>query len=185
MKIRIKWKPPSAIKSRTQRVAQRVVFCLYLVTLALLTAALTMRFAIHGTEVQVPDVVGLSVADAVRHTASQHLKATVADHFYSQTISAGSILSQSPAAGETVRRDWIVRLVVSRGPQKISIPNVIGLTQRDATLAIREAHLDLGNIAVLSYPAAKPGTVIAQDPPGEDHGIDRPRVSLLIAAQPD
>jgi beta-lactam-binding protein with PASTA domain len=185
MKIRIHSKPPSAAMTRAQRIFQRLVICLYLVTLALVAAALTMRIAVHGTEVQVPDLTSMPVTDAVRRAAAEHLNATVADHFYSSTVPAGSIVSQTPAAGETVRRDWIVRLVVSLGPQKISIPSVIGLSQRDATLAIREAHLDLGNIAVLPYPAAKPGTVIAQDPPGEDKSVDRPRVSLLVAAQPD
>jgi len=151
--------------------------------IALFSAALTMRLAIHGSEVRVPDFTGVDIAQAMQRISDLGLNATVADHLSSQTIPAGNIAAQSPPPGSNVRHEWIVRLVVSLGPQKVSIPNVVGLSQRDATLTIREAHLDLCNIAVLPWPTAKPGTVIAQDPPEQNHGADRPRVSLLIAAE--
>lgn len=168
---------------RTQRTFRRLVICLGLLAVALVAAAITMRVAIHGAEVQVPELTGMTVADAMRLAASNGLSATIADRFYSPTVPVGNVLTQFPEAGATVRREWIVRLVESLGPQKISIPNVTGMTQRDAVLAIRKAHLDLGTIALLPYPAAKPGTVIAQDPPAEAHGMDRPRVSLLLASE--
>jgi hypothetical protein len=164
------------------RLLRTATMAMVLLMVALLSAVTAMRFAIHGAEVTVPQFVGVPVADAVRQAADAGLSATVDDSFYSTDIPAGEVLSQLPDPGTVVRHEWNVRLVESLGPQKVTIPNVIGQDERQAMLNIRLAHLDLGTLATTSYPGAKPGTVIAQDPPAAAHGVDRPRVSLLIAS---
>lgn len=170
------------IPARHQLVFRRVVLAMGLLAVALVAAVITMRLAIHGAEVEVPDFRGQTAADAIRHAADAGLSATIADRAYSNTAPIGTVVSQFPEPEAMVRRDWIVRLVQSLGPQMVAVPRVTGLQQREAVLAIRKAHLDLGTVAVLPYLAAPAGTVIAQDPPPSDHGGDRARVALLIAS---
>jgi beta-lactam-binding protein with PASTA domain len=174
--------PPKDILSpRTRLWFRRAVVCVGLLAVASIAAVLTMRLAIHGAEVKVPDLRGLTAADAMKRAADAGLSATIADRFYSPTTPLGTVLTQFPEPGASVRRDWIIRLVESLGPQSVSIPNVTGMAQRDAVLAIRHAHLDLGTVAVVPYPLAAGGTVIAQDPAASDHQVDRARLSLLLA----
>lgn len=174
---------PLRPSTRAQLLFRRAVVCMGLLAVAMVSALITMRLAIHGAEVQVPDLRGMTAADAIKRASDMGLSATIADRFYSADIPLGDVLTQFPAPGATVRGDWIVRLVESLGPQSISVPQVSGMSQRDAVLAIRKAHLDLGSVAVVPYSGAPAGTVIAQDPPAGAHQVDRPRVALLIASE--
>ena len=70
-----------------------------LVVAALLAAIATMRFAIHGAEVQVPALKGMTVAEARSQTSGLRLNLDVDNRYYSGDVAAGHILTQSPAAG--------------------------------------------------------------------------------------
>jgi beta-lactam-binding protein with PASTA domain len=154
---------------------------LLLCVVALLSALTTMHFAIHGAEVSVPDFRGLTVADAMRKAASLDLNLSVDNRFYSAEMPSGRVLTQSPASGTVVRREWHVRVTQSLGPQRVAIPNILGQPERAATIAIRRAGFDLRNVAHMPYPGATPGTVIAQNPAPDAEGIEQPNMSLLIA----
>ncbi len=155
-----------------------------LVAVALLAAITTMHFAIHGAEVQVPALQGMTVADARSQTAGVGLNLAVDNRYYSSEVAAGHILTQSPSAGSVVRREWHVRVSESLGPQKVAVPDVLGDDERVAGLTLRRAGLEVGKTAHLPFPHATPGTVIAQDPPAHAQGISSPSVNLLVA-QPD
>jgi beta-lactam-binding protein with PASTA domain len=153
---------------------------LALLAVALLSAFLTMRLVIHGREVEVPNVAGLTVADAGRAAARLGLNLNLENHFYSTTTPAGRVLSQYPAPGTRVRREWVLRITESIGPQRVSVPNVVGQTEREASVTIRRLALELGTVAYI--PAAGPtGVVLAQTPTPDAAGVDGPRISLLVS----
>jgi eukaryotic-like serine/threonine-protein kinase len=158
---------------------------LLLVAVALLAAIITMQFAIHGAEVQVPSLKGMTVADARSETAGLGLNLAVDNRYYSGDVPAGHILSQSPEPGTVVRREWRVRVAESLGPQKVEVPDTVGSDERVAVLELRRAGLEVGTVAHLPYAAANEGTVLAQDPPPHAQGIEQPTVSLLVAAADD
>jgi beta-lactam-binding protein with PASTA domain len=160
-------------------------FVMLLVAIALLAAITTMHFAIHGAEVQVPALQGMTVADARSQTSGLGLNLAVDNRYYSGDVAAGHILTQSPAAGTVVRREWRVRVAESLGPQKVDVPDAVGKDQRIASLTLRRAGLEVGTTAQLPWSKAAPGTVLAQDPPAHAQGISRPSVNLLVAAQGD
>jgi beta-lactam-binding protein with PASTA domain len=153
-----------------------------LIAVAMLSAITTMHFAIHGAEVQVPLLKGMTVAEAHSQAAGMGLNLIVDNRYYSGDVAAGHILSQSPAPGTVVRREWRVRVSESLGPQKVDVPDTIGNDQRVATLQLRRVGLDVGTVAHLPDAAVPEGTVISQDPPPHAQGIERPSVSLLVAA---
>jgi beta-lactam-binding protein with PASTA domain len=155
-----------------------------LVAVAMLAAITTMHFAIHGAEVQVPVLKGMTVADARSVTAGLGLNMNVDNRYYSGDVAAGHILSQSPAPGTVVRREWQVRVAESLGPQMVDVPNTVGLDQRVAELDLRRAGLEVGTTARLPDASAAEGTVLAQDPPAHAQDIANPTVDLLIA-EPD
>ena len=158
---------------------------LLLLAVALMSAVVTMHFAIHGAEVQVPALKDMTVADALSETAGLGLYLDVDNRYYSGEVAAGHILSQSPAPGTVVRREWHVRVSESLGPQKVDVPDTVGADERVAALELRRAGLEIGEIARLPYSDAAEGTVLAQDPPAHAQGIEQPSVNLLVAAQDD
>jgi eukaryotic-like serine/threonine-protein kinase len=156
-----------------------------LVAVALLAAITTMHFAIHGAEVQVPALQGMTVADARSQTAGLNLNLAVDNRYYSGDVAAGHILTQSPVAGTVVRREWRVRVAESLGPQRVDVPDTVGKDQRVAAISLRRVGLEAGTTAQLPWAGAQPGTVLAQDPPAHAQGISRPSVNLLVAASDD
>ena len=158
---------------------------LLLVAVALLAAITTMHFAIHGAEVQVPALTGMTVADARSQTAGLGLNLDVDNRYYSADVAAGHILSQSPAAGTVVRREWLLRAAESLGPQKVDVPDMVGKDERVAALTLRRVGLEGGATARLPWGKTAEGTVLAQDPPAHAQGIARPRINLLLAAPGD
>jgi len=153
---------------------------LAMIAVALLSAFLTMRLAIHGREVEVPNVAGLTVAEANDTASKLGLHMNLENHFYSTATPAGRILSQFPAAGTKVRREWVMRVTESIGPQRVSVPNVVGETEREASVTIRRLALDLGTVAYIPAPGP-PGVVLAQTPTPAAEGVDGPRISLLVS----
>lgn len=156
-----------------------------LVLVGLLAAITTMHFAIHGAEVQVPALKGMTIADARSETAGLGLNLTVDNRYYSSEVAVGHILTQSPAPGTVVRREWHVRVSESLGPQKVEVPNTVGQDERMAALNLRRVGLAVGETAQLPIVGKPEGVVLAQDPPARAQGIEGPNVNLLVAAPPE
>jgi beta-lactam-binding protein with PASTA domain len=159
-----------------------VLLGLVLLMVALVSALTAMRLAIHGREVEVPKLVGLS-PEAARDAANESgLVVQVESRFYSADVSEGRVLSQLPPPGTQVRRGYRIRLAVSLGAQRGSVPNVVGQSRRAAEINIARRGLELGNVAVAQLPGLPPGQVVAQSPPPQAEGATSPKISLLVNA---
>jgi beta-lactam-binding protein with PASTA domain len=161
-----------------------VLLALALLVVALLSALTAMRLAIHGQEVVIPDLANKSPAEARLIAGQSGLDLSVERQFYSPTVPEGKILSQLPPAGSRVRRGWQVRVAESLGPQRVAIPNVLGQSQRAASINIRRRGLDIDAIARVQMPDAAPDQVLSQDPPPNASGVSTPKLSLLVALPP-
>jgi eukaryotic-like serine/threonine-protein kinase len=164
------------------RLFQFVILTLSLALIALTSAIVTMRFAIHGAEVKIPNFQGLTAQQALAKAAELGVEMTIDNRFYSAEVPAGRILSQSPAPGAVVRREWHVHCIESLGPQTVAIPNLTGQPQRAAIIELRRLGFEVGAVVRINS-AAPPETVIAQDPPAGAAGVEKPSVALLISDQ--
>ncbi len=162
-----------------------LLLVLVLMTVALFSALTAMRLAIHGREVTIPKLVGMSPFEAERAGAASGLQVVVERQFYSADIPEGRIMSQMPPPETKVRRGWSVRVAQSLGPQRVAIPNVTGGSERVAELNIRRRGLSLGSIAHLHLPDAPLDRVISQSPPANASGVSAPKISLLVSDGPD
>jgi beta-lactam-binding protein with PASTA domain len=156
-----------------------VLLTLVLLVVALVSALTAMRFAIHGREVSVPDLVGKTPAEARRIADAAGFQMEVERHYYSPSIPEGRILSQLPPPGTQVRRGWQIRVADSLGPQRVEIPNVLGESQRAAAINILRRGLDVGSVAQIEMRGPPPDQVLAQSPAPNASGIAAPKISLL------
>lgn len=158
---------------------------LVLVIVALASALTAMRFAIHGQEVQVPTLVGLTPADAVHAVSNLGLQIEVERQYYSPQVAEGRIMSQMPLPGAKVRRGWQVRVAQSLGPQRVAIPDVTKQSERAAEWNIRRRGLDLTSTAEMQLPGTPADQVLAQSPPANASQVAAPKTSLLITVAAD
>ncbi|HVP53466.1 MAG TPA: PASTA domain-containing protein [Candidatus Eisenbacteria bacterium] len=168
-----------------RRFLRWLVRVLVLIVVFMAAALTAMRFAIHGRQTAVPKVIGMTPRDAESALEANGLVLERSDRFYSAEVPAGRIVSQAPLPGEQVRRGWHVRVAESMGPQRVTIPDLTGDSERSAEINIRRRGLELGTMAVASIPDATPDQVVAQSPPANATNVSAPKVSMLIAATED
>jgi|SRR5271169_3363765 len=162
-----------------------LVRVLVLIVVFMAAALTSMRFAIHGRQTAVPKIVGMTPHDAETALEANGLVLERTDRFYSAEIPAGRIVSQVPSPGGQVRRGWHVRVAESMGPQRVTIPDLTGDSERSAEINIRRRGLEMGTMAVASIPDATADQVVAQSPPANATNVSAPKVSMLIAASED
>ena len=133
------------------RFLRTLLYGLILVVVGLISALTAMRFAIHGREVSVPKLTGLTAAEAQRIAAESGLAISRDQRFYSSDVPEGRIVSQLPPAGTRVRTGFRIRIAESLGPQKVEIPNLLGQSVRSAELNLKERGLELGSVARSSH----------------------------------
>ena len=162
------------------------LLALMLLVVALVSALTAMRFAIHTSEVVVPNLVGKTPVEGRKLAEDNGLQMEVERRYYSPTTPEGKILSQLPPASTQVRRGWQVRVALSLGPQRVEIPSLLGQSQRAAEINIRRRGLDLGAVAQLQIPGAPSDQVLSQSPLPNASGVSAPKISLLVtlASQP-
>jgi beta-lactam-binding protein with PASTA domain len=161
------------------------MLALALVVVALVSALTAMRFAIHGQEVEVPAVLGLTPPDAERSVSGLGFQIEVERQYYSATIPEGRIMTQMPLPGTKVRRGWQLRVAQSMGPQRVSIPDVTRQSERAAELNIRRRGLEVASITEIQLPGTPTDLVVAQSPPANASQVAAPKTSLLVTVTAD
>ncbi len=94
-----------------------------------------------GTEVQVPDVSGMDESSAQKKLEDAGLVVGTSNFVYSGSYDEGVVIETSPAAGSTVKKETEVIMSVSRGTQKVTVPNVVGMNDDDAQATLKSAGL--------------------------------------------
>jgi serine/threonine-protein kinase len=111
--------------------------------------------------VTVPDVVGKQKADAQAALQDAGLKVTV--HEASSSVAKGQTISQAPGAGSRVARGTRATITVSKGTQKITVPDVTGRKRSEAIGTLRNAGFAVRVTEVVGTDAQQ-GNVIDQSP---------------------
>jgi eukaryotic-like serine/threonine-protein kinase len=172
-------------KGSVEKIFRYFLLGLMLLMVATLSALTAMRFAIHGGEVKVPKIIGMTPEAASALLSDRGLIMDVQDRFYSPEISEGKIMSQAPSPEAVVRRAYRVRVAVSLGPQRALIPDLIGKSGRTAEISVQRRGLEVGTVAVLHLPDVPPDQVVAQSPAPNANTMTSPKVSLLVSAPAD
>lgn len=79
-------------------------------------------------KVTVPSLVGLSKAEAVKVLDDLALESEVSDEVFSEDVQKGRIISTKPGGGGRISPEGVVGLVISKGPERILISNLVGIT---------------------------------------------------------
>jgi len=128
----------------------------------------------------VPDVVGLD-----KDLAEEILEAGGFEIGRVDSIAAlsdlGTIVVTRPAAGVARAPGASVQLVVSQGPAVIPVPNVVGLTHREAWERLDDAGLHVGRVMARPTDAVEPGRVVEQRPAPGTRAPMEGRIDLIFS----
>ncbi len=88
-----------------------------------------------------PSLVDLTLADAHAAAAKDHFTLHLEKGTTSITVAAGSVISQSPRVGTSLKEGSTISIVPSVGPPAVTVPSLAGMTCASATAALAAAHL--------------------------------------------
>ncbi|MCF0172442.1 MAG: PASTA domain-containing protein [Bacteroidales bacterium] len=138
------------------------------VALALvLIVQLLSLFTRHNKELQVPDFTSLSVEEARSIAKQESLRIEIADSVFVKQMPLGSVFSQNPKAGSSVKKNRRIFLTInSTVPRKVAVPSLIGYSLRQAAAEISSAGLRIGRLSYVSDIATN--NVLRQQAHGRD-----------------
>lgn len=126
-------------------------------------SAVTMDVSAGPQRVPVPDLAGYEQELARRLIDAAGLQVGRVERTQAP-VPRDVVVNTRPPAGTPLLPQSPVTLVVSEGAPTITVPNLLGLSEFEARLALEEASLILGTTLMRTSPADVPGTIIAQSP---------------------
>ncbi|WP_417563159.1 Stk1 family PASTA domain-containing Ser/Thr kinase [Microbacterium sp.] len=128
----------------------------------------------------VPTLSGQTYEQATATLADHDLYAERVDQA-SDTVAEGQVISTDPASGVSVERGAQITVFVSTGPDKTTVPKLVGLSRAQAESALTEAGLELGTVRREDDPDATADTVLTADPPDGQSIARGTAVNLVVA----
>lgn len=90
--------------------------------------------------VQIPPLTGLQKDEALKQLNELKLKVTVKED-YSDSVPQGQIISSSPSSGANAHWGDAITITVSKGPQTVTMPNLIGKSESEAESQLKQLGL--------------------------------------------
>ncbi|MFJ2826193.1 Stk1 family PASTA domain-containing Ser/Thr kinase [Streptomyces sp. NPDC087263] len=140
------------------------------------TVAITVS---KGSPVEVADVTGASVEDATAELEEAGLKVKIASAQVNSEFDKGLVAKQSPGEGREAAEGDTVTLTISKGPELVQVPDVVGDSVDDAKQALQDAgfqvHEDRGLLNLFG------NTVKSQSVDGGDTAPKGSTITIEIA----
>jgi serine/threonine-protein kinase len=139
-----------------------------------------LQVSTGAPEAIVPDVRGKSLTDAIEALTAKGLRTSAMDVPSSKPPQ--TIVAQDPAPGTKVPTKTTVHINVSKGPEQVAVPNVVGQTYDAAAAQLQGAGFAIARTDQASNEQA--GVVIAQNPVANSVSAKGAKVTLYVSKGP-
>jgi hypothetical protein len=127
----------------------------------------------------IPNVVGSKSVRAQNALAKANFTPKV--EIVSSAEASGTVVAQTPGSGTSAELGSLVTIQVSSGvPAKVKIPDVVGLSQADATAALQAAGFVVGVVEKLASDPQNVGLVLIQDPAASVKALQGTTVTITV-----
>lgn len=129
-----------------------------------ISATIGISNATRPKEVQIPNLVGMSVDEAKALLDKEKIKYVEDSQEYNTEYEAGKIISQNPPYVENrkIKQNTEIKVVISLGTETTKVPKLKGLTKQEAEEAAKEAKIKL-EFAEETSKTVEAGVIIKQD----------------------
>ncbi|MCC0579430.1 Stk1 family PASTA domain-containing Ser/Thr kinase [Streptomyces californicus] len=181
--------PPAVSAARRRPLLRRGPFAGPHRTLILVLTAVLLTLGIgtgvwyinSGQFTQVPSLLGQTQQEAEQRIARAGLDLKGVERVFSDSVERGSVVRSVPASGNRIRGNGSVKLVVSRGPEIVRVPDVVGSSLADARRSLKKVGLVPGMVTKEFSEDVARGEVVRTDPrAGTDRNPDT-AVALVVS----
>ena len=156
----------SGATKRKRKVSKRVKRnrAIALMIVLLIIATSWYRISGPGNKIAIPSLAGMTQKQAAKTVAELGLKVDVIQEVFSEDIPKGKVITSDPAGGGRVAIAGTVHLIISKGKERIEVPNLAGLTIESATVALKEINLKIGRVSEKFSDSVEAGLIIDGNP---------------------
>ncbi|MFR7544882.1 MAG: Stk1 family PASTA domain-containing Ser/Thr kinase [Clostridia bacterium] len=136
----------------------------------------------NPNEVQIPDLVNKTEEEAEQILKDSKLKLVVKSEEYDENIEKGKIISQDPTYKENykIKEHSEISVIISKGTEKVDVPNVVGKTKEEAEKELKDAGL-VPEIIEENDEKVEAGIVLSQDPEDGENVNKGSKVKLVVS----
>ena len=136
----------------------------------------------NPAEVELPELVGMSKEEAQKTAEDLKLVFEVSSEEYNKDVPEGYVISQDPTyiADYNVKEGSTVKVVISKGQEKTTVPKVVGMTRQEAVDALEEANLKAEIVEETSR-TVEEGYVISQEVEAESEAYAGDTIKIHVS----
>jgi beta-lactam-binding protein with PASTA domain len=142
---------------------------------------LTFKVLSLSNTVEVPDLKGKSVAEAVNVLQNKGLHLLGAAEDYDSEVVPGYIVRQDIPASSKVKEGRGIKVIVSKGPKVQYVPDVVGMKLEEAEAVLAGRGIRIAK-AIYVHCDVEKNFIIAQRPESEEKGGDNFRVIISLGS---
>ncbi len=162
--------------------AKLVLTALILVLLVFIVDKIIMPLYVNlGNETELPDVIEMSINEAIKVLEEKDFQIVVKDSLYDAKHDAGTVIEQNPYPYATVKEGRRVYLTVSIGEKPIIMPNLFGVSPREAVLILETYGLQSGSKFYVPSDRYYEGTVMGQSYPQGQEIKPGSKIDIIIS----
>lgn len=149
------------------------------IVVVLISVAANFIFGSSRAVVVVPNVVKMTVVEAQNLLEEKKFIVDLEEGF-GEDVQPGTVMKQTPAAGEERKEGSKILLIVSKGAELKSVPEVRTMSLEKATRFIEHAGFEVGEVSRKYVRTEIIGTVLSQQPKGASKLPKGSKINLVI-----
>lgn len=157
-------KPEDSVRTKKRKVSRRVRRNRIIALLLLIGLIFGGYKFLDVGKISVPSLVGLTQSEAKSTLSKLGLETEITEEVFSEDIEKGKVISSKPGGGGKVSPAGTVGLVISKGQERIQIPDLKGLTPDVASQKLADLGLTVGDINEVFDMKLASGFVVRSDP---------------------
>ncbi len=134
-----------------------------------------------GEETVVPDFTNMAMEEAQIQAEHAHLSVKVTRYDYNLTVQQNKIMSQSVQAGMKVKFGKEISLTVSKGAERILVPDLAGLNIEQGKINLQAMELVLGDITWVYDDRYEKDVIVSNMPTPNTPVLRRSPVNLVVS----
>ncbi|MGB8951306.1 MAG: PASTA domain-containing protein [Candidatus Aminicenantales bacterium] len=140
------------------------LFALIYFILFFLAATLSSQMILKGEFVKMPNLIGENLDKAKADLAKKRLSLSVQAYQFDSHWEKGKIIFQDLLAGSRLKPNKVVKVIVSEGSEKVTVPKMEGKSLETAASILRNAGLRKGRASYIHTSQFAAGRIISQHP---------------------
>jgi serine/threonine-protein kinase len=161
------------------RVKRNRTIALLIVLLIIVTS--WYKISGPGNKIVIPSLAGMTQSQAAKTVAELGLTVDVTEKVFSEDVPRGKVITSDPAGGGRVAIAGTVHLIISKGKERIEVPDLVGLTIESATVALSESNLKVGRVTEKFSATLEAGLLIDGSPSSGSPVRKDSTVDLLVS----